>query len=212
MGGRGGLPGLPGPAGPDGPRQPFALFADIMVNGARVGVVAVPQCRRRFHRPVGAGADADLGWRHAAGHRRGATSPCSSSGPLRSGFARSRRRRVRLARDAPTFGRARPEATRSRRWPGPSTAWRAICRAARRRYAASDRARRQLLADVSHELMTPLSAIRGYVETLSMPELTLDERNAAPLPRHRRTKRPTSSRRSSATCWIWRGWRAARIR
>ena len=41
--------------------------------------------------------------------------------------------------------------------------------------ADSDRARRQLLADVSHELMTPLSAIRGYVETLGMPELTLDE-------------------------------------
>jgi signal transduction histidine kinase len=41
--------------------------------------------------------------------------------------------------------------------------------------SASDRARRQLLADVSHELMTPLSAIRGYAETLSMPELTLDE-------------------------------------
>jgi len=40
--------------------------------------------------------------------------------------------------------------------------------------AASDRARRQLLADVSHELMTPLSAIRGYVETLAMPELALD--------------------------------------
>ena len=36
--------------------------------------------------------------------------------------------------------------------------------------AASDRARRQLLADVSHELMTPLSAIRGYVETLGMAE------------------------------------------
>jgi signal transduction histidine kinase len=33
----------------------------------------------------------------------------------------------------------------------------------------SDRIRRQLLADVSHELMTPLSAIRGYVETLQMP-------------------------------------------
>ena len=32
--------------------------------------------------------------------------------------------------------------------------------------AESDRARRQLLADVSHELMTPLTAIRGYVETL----------------------------------------------
>jgi signal transduction histidine kinase len=41
--------------------------------------------------------------------------------------------------------------------------------------AASDRARRQVLADVSHELMTPLSAIRGYVETLAMPELSIDE-------------------------------------
>jgi signal transduction histidine kinase len=39
----------------------------------------------------------------------------------------------------------------------------------------SDRARRQLLADVSHELMTPLAAIRGYTETLGMTELALDE-------------------------------------
>lgn len=39
---------------------------------------------------------------------------------------------------------------------------------------ASDTARRQLLADVSHELMTPLTAMRGYVETLSMRELSLD--------------------------------------
>jgi signal transduction histidine kinase len=42
--------------------------------------------------------------------------------------------------------------------------------------AASDRTRRQLLADVSHELTTPVTAIRGYLETLSMPELTLDAR------------------------------------
>jgi len=40
--------------------------------------------------------------------------------------------------------------------------------------AASDRARRQLLADVSHELMTPLTAIRGYTETLAMPSLAVD--------------------------------------
>jgi signal transduction histidine kinase len=39
---------------------------------------------------------------------------------------------------------------------------------------ASDKARRQLLADVSHELMTPLTAMRGYVETLSMPELQIN--------------------------------------
>ena len=41
--------------------------------------------------------------------------------------------------------------------------------------ATSDRVRRQLLADVSHELTTPVTAMRGYLETLTMPELTLDE-------------------------------------
>ena len=40
--------------------------------------------------------------------------------------------------------------------------------------SVSDKARRQLLADVSHELMTPLTAMRGYVETLAMAELQLD--------------------------------------
>lgn len=39
----------------------------------------------------------------------------------------------------------------------------------------ADRTRRQLLADVSHELMTPLAAIRGYVETLQMTDLELDD-------------------------------------
>lgn len=40
---------------------------------------------------------------------------------------------------------------------------------------AADRTRRQLLADVSHELMTPLAAIRGYVETLQMAEVPIDD-------------------------------------
>jgi signal transduction histidine kinase len=41
--------------------------------------------------------------------------------------------------------------------------------------ASADRARRQLLADVSHELTTPMTAIRGYLETLTMPEMQLDQ-------------------------------------
>jgi two-component system, OmpR family, sensor kinase len=41
--------------------------------------------------------------------------------------------------------------------------------------AASDRVRRQLLADVSHELNTPVTAMRGYLETLMMPDIELDE-------------------------------------
>ena len=41
--------------------------------------------------------------------------------------------------------------------------------------SASDRVRRQLLADVSHELTTPVTAMRGYLETLTMPELALDD-------------------------------------
>jgi two-component system sensor histidine kinase BaeS len=41
--------------------------------------------------------------------------------------------------------------------------------------AESDRVRRQLLADVSHELTTPVTAMRGYLETLSMPEIAIDE-------------------------------------
>lgn len=40
---------------------------------------------------------------------------------------------------------------------------------------SADRTRRQLLADVSHELMTPLAAIRGYVETLQMSDVRIDQ-------------------------------------
>jgi signal transduction histidine kinase len=45
--------------------------------------------------------------------------------------------------------------------------------------AASDRVRRQLLADVSHELTTPVTAMRGYLETLTMPEFDLDPETRA---------------------------------
>jgi len=43
-----------------------------------------------------------------------------------------------------------------------------------RELQTSDQTRRQLMADVSHELMTPLTAMRGYIETLTMPEVSLD--------------------------------------
>ena len=39
---------------------------------------------------------------------------------------------------------------------------------------ASDKGRRQLLADVSHELNTPLTAMRGYLETVAMPNVAID--------------------------------------
>jgi signal transduction histidine kinase len=39
----------------------------------------------------------------------------------------------------------------------------------------SDRLRRQLIADVSHELMTPLTAVLGHLETLTMDEVRLND-------------------------------------
>lgn len=39
----------------------------------------------------------------------------------------------------------------------------------------SDQLRRQMLADISHELRTPLTTMRGYLDTLDMPEIVLDE-------------------------------------
>jgi signal transduction histidine kinase len=43
----------------------------------------------------------------------------------------------------------------------------------------ADRSRRQLLADVSHELMTPLTAMRGYLETLALPGAVKDDTTRA---------------------------------
>ena len=132
------------------------------------------------------------GGRAGRRHRRGRA---ADLGPGRAGgCARSKTRRGAWAA-AISSARARRSAaaTKWRRSRAPSTPWPTICRRARSALAASDRARRQLLADVSHELTTPVTAMRGYLETLTMPELALDEATRARYLASSATKPPGSS-------------------
>jgi signal transduction histidine kinase len=46
---------------------------------------------------------------------------------------------------------------------------------ARDRLAENDRARRRLFADISHELATPMTSIKGYAETLSDPAIRVSD-------------------------------------
>ena len=47
--------------------------------------------------------------------------------------------------------------------------------AARDRLEAHEAERRQLFADITHELATPLTSMRGYTETLLDPAVTVDD-------------------------------------
>src|SRR5262249_12917631 len=156
-------------------RRSFAEYADIQINGRGIGVVAVP----RMPPPL------DVGLREIA-----PTLAWVGIGLLAAGAAimafvifRPTRARLRsLEEAARALGEGR-SGVRANEAGGDEVSALAVTfntmaddlHARAQALAESDRARRQLLADVSHELMTPLSGIRGYVETLGMPELALDE-------------------------------------
>ena len=156
-------------------RRPFAEFADITVHGDVLGMVAVP----RSPPPL------DVGLREMAPTLVwvGLALLCVGAAVMALLIFRPAHQRLHMLEEAArALGDGRTD-VRADEAGGDevsalSTTFNKMAGDLQSRAAAlaeSDRARRQLLADVSHELMTPLSAIRGYVETLSMPEVTLDE-------------------------------------
>ncbi len=171
--GRGGGPG--DGRGPDGPRRFAAEYAEVIVKNARAGIVAVPGSPP----PV-----------MLALHENTPTLVWMGLGLLGGGaaimalliFGPAHRRLRDLEHTARAVGEGRTEVRANESGGDEVSALAAAfntmatdLEARAKALNESDRARRQLLADVSHELMTPLSAIRGYVETLGMPELRLDD-------------------------------------
>lgn len=168
-----GRPAQPGGrrGGPQGPR---GLFAPIIVKGATVGVVAVP-----------AGAAPLLNVARELGPTMAGSALLllivGAAGAALLIFRPVRQRLDALRAAAERLG-AGDNSARAPDHGADEVA--ALARTFNRMAAdlqvradaltASDKARRQLLADVSHELMTPLTAMRGYVETLAMAELRLD--------------------------------------
>jgi signal transduction histidine kinase len=170
--GRGGRRGGP-PPGPPGGRR--GEFAPIVVAGYPIGFVAVLPGGPPFSRVV---------------RELGPTMGLVGGGVFAVGMAAVAfivfgpvRRRLRQVQDATERLGAGDLSARAPERGGDEVA--AVARsfnrmadelAARARALdVSDKARRQLLADVSHELMTPLTAMRGYIETLTMPEVQMDE-------------------------------------
>ena len=164
-----------GGRGGRGGGRPFAQFADIDVNGARVGIVAVPSVPP----PLTVSLQVVAPTLALIGIALLAAGAAIVSLLI---FRPTHRRLRELERAAGALGEGRTDVRANEAGgdevSGLSAAFNRMASDLEARAAAlaeSDRARRQLLADVSHELMTPLSAIRGYVETLGMPELTIDE-------------------------------------
>src|SRR4051794_27986573 len=163
-----------GPGGGRG-RRPFAEFADITIAGNVEGIVALPSALP----PI------DVSIREIAPTLAWVGIALLGGGSAIMAFVifRPTRRRLRsLEQAARALGEGHTELRADEAGGDEVSALSAtfnkmaddpLARASA--LAESDRARRQLLADVSHELMTPLAGIRGYVETLAMPELKLDD-------------------------------------
>ena len=167
--------GEPGGAGPPGPRRGGGEFAPVIVEGVPAGRVAV----------VPGGPPFSLVLREL-----GPTMGLVGGGVLGVGMALiafvifgPARKRLKHVQDAAERLGGGDLTARAPSGGGDEVA--AVARSFNRMAEeltarasaldASDRARRQLLADVSHELMTPLTAMRGYVETLAMPELQIND-------------------------------------
>ncbi len=166
---------LPGERGRGGDRgRTNADFAEVTVAGALKGLVAVPQSRP----PLSVGLRElapTLVWVAVAMLGAGA----GLMALLIFGPIHRRLHSLQEAARAVGEGRTdvRADASGGDEVSALSAAFNHMAADLEARAAAlaeADRVRRQLLADVSHELMTPLSAIRGYVETLGMKELQLD--------------------------------------
>lgn len=164
-----------GPGGPGGPPGMVIEFADVNVAGAVVGVVAVPRDAPPFSLAVH-----DLGPTLALVAFALLTAGTATAALLIFRPARRRLQALGEAARAIGAGQTGVRAPESGRDEVSSLAHTFNDMAAQLEERTSalehaDRTRRQLLADVSHELMTPLAAIRGYVETLRMSDLRVDE-------------------------------------
>jgi signal transduction histidine kinase len=172
-GGRGRGVRFGGPGGPGGPGGAF-VFAPILVEGTTVGMVAVAETP-----PPMWAAISNLGPALAV---QALVVLCVGALLVALLVFRPARRRLSSLQSAvQSFGTGRTDVRAPTEGgdevAGLARAFNEMAARLEERAEAlreSDRVRRQLLADVSHELGTPLAAIRGYVETLSMPTIPLD--------------------------------------
>jgi signal transduction histidine kinase len=172
----GGGPGGPGgPGGQGGPPGGGFVFAPVTLNDATFGIVGVP-------------SEAPPLW--AAVRNLGPVLGIVAVGLLVAGtsiaalliFRPTRRRLRNLQHAAQSIG-AGESGVRAMESGGDEVsmlahAFNEMAGGLEERtqaLVAANESRRQLLADVSHELMTPLAAIRGYVETMTMADVKLNE-------------------------------------